>query len=148
MKKAFSILLIVFSAMMLIHCAYADITESLIYNEADNTWAANLNFGTGEDNSWNYGNAWYTVRPYCDWGIHFDDHGVGYDDIMEIGTNGGSWYTLSAAEWIYLLQGRPNFDQLWSFAQIYIEAENRTESAKNQSNPRFLFRKRFQFSKR
>ena len=40
MKKAFSILLIVFSAMMLIHCAYADITESLIYDEADNTWAA------------------------------------------------------------------------------------------------------------
>lgn len=40
MKKAFSILLIVFSAMMLIHCAYADITESLIYDEADNIWAA------------------------------------------------------------------------------------------------------------
>ena len=41
MKKAFSsILLIFFSAMMLIHCAYADITESLIYDEADNTWAA------------------------------------------------------------------------------------------------------------
>ena len=40
MKKAFSILLIVFSAMMLIHCAYADITESLIYDEAGNTWTA------------------------------------------------------------------------------------------------------------
>ena len=40
MKKAFSILLIVFSAMMLIHCAYADITESLIYDEAGNSWTA------------------------------------------------------------------------------------------------------------
>ena len=40
MKKAFSILLIIFSAMMLIHCAYADITESLIYDEAGNTWTA------------------------------------------------------------------------------------------------------------
>ena len=28
MKKAFSILLIVFSAMMLIHCAYADIVRA------------------------------------------------------------------------------------------------------------------------
>ena len=40
MKKAFSILLIVFSAMMLFPCAYADITAGLIYDEADNTWAA------------------------------------------------------------------------------------------------------------
>ena len=40
MKKAFSILLIVFSAMMLFPCANADITAGLIYDEADNTWAA------------------------------------------------------------------------------------------------------------
>ena len=40
MKKAFSILLIFFSAMMLFPCAYADITAGLIYDEVDNTWAA------------------------------------------------------------------------------------------------------------
>ena len=40
MKRALCILLIVFSTMMLFPCAYADITAGLIYDEADNTWAA------------------------------------------------------------------------------------------------------------
>lgn len=40
MKKALCILLIVFSAMMLFPCAYADITEGLIYDETVNTWTA------------------------------------------------------------------------------------------------------------
>lgn len=37
MKKVFSILLIVFSAMMLFPCAYADITAGLIYDASGET---------------------------------------------------------------------------------------------------------------
>ena len=40
MKKALCILLIVLSAIMLFPCSYADITDGLIYDETDNTWAA------------------------------------------------------------------------------------------------------------
>ena len=42
MKKSFRILLILAAAVMVLAsgCACADITDGLIYDEADNTWAA------------------------------------------------------------------------------------------------------------
>ena len=42
MKKSFRILLILVAAVMLFAsgCGYADITEGLIYDDNDNTWAA------------------------------------------------------------------------------------------------------------
>lgn len=42
MKKSFYVLLVLAAAIMLFAfgCAYADITEGLIYDETDNTWAA------------------------------------------------------------------------------------------------------------
>ena len=42
MKKSFCVLLILAAAIMLFAsgCACADITEGLIYDETDNTWAA------------------------------------------------------------------------------------------------------------
>ena len=42
MKKSFRILLILAAAVMLLAsgCACADITDGLIYDETDNTWAA------------------------------------------------------------------------------------------------------------
>ena len=41
MKKSFRILLILAAAIMLLAsgCACADITDGLIYDETDNTWA-------------------------------------------------------------------------------------------------------------
>ena len=83
------------------------------------TWAGAIPFGTGVENSWNYASAWNVVRPYCDWGVHFDDAGNGYDDVTQIGPDGGSWYTLSAYEWSYLLFKRDNWNLLKGTATIF-----------------------------
>ena len=57
------------------------------YGPSNNTWtAAGGTFDASITNTW-------CVDPlyeYCDWGVHF----------------GGGWYTLSAAEWIYLFNHR------------------------------------------
>ena len=83
-------------------------------------WAGSLPLDLVEGNSWNYGSAWNTVRPYCDWGVHFDAAGEGHESLTD-----GTWYTLSAYEWNYLLGVRENYSLLMGHCQLFIEGENR-----------------------
>ena len=72
---------------------------------------------------WNAGNDWKLsddLRKYCDWGIHFDDAGVGYDDKYD----GTFWFTLSHAQWKYLLFERPGASQKVAGARIIFESQN------------------------
>ena len=69
------------------------------------SWGNGIVYEWGDNNNtWNAGSAsdplsaWNTVRPYCEWGVHFDDDGYGSDTLTD-----GSWYTLSATEWAFLI---------------------------------------------
>lgn len=73
--------------------------------------------------AWNADNDWKRkddLRLYCDWGIHFDDAGVGYDDKYD----GTSWFTLSQAQWKYLLVDRPGADHKVAAARIIFDPQN------------------------
>ena len=57
------------------------------------------------ENSWNWNNS--PLREYCEWGVHFDDDGVGHDKWYE----GNSWFTMSYAQWSHLVISRPEAAQ-------------------------------------
>lgn len=66
------------------------------------------------------GNDWKCnddLRLYCDWGIHFDDNGVGHDDKVYRTT----WFTLSYAQWKYLFIERAEALQRVSLGRIVFD---------------------------
>lgn len=76
---------------------------------------------------WGTGNKPYEVSTdegdypaFYDWGRHFDDAGVGLNSSTD-----GTWYTLSRAQWNYLLKSRPNADNLVAKGKIYVATENK-----------------------
>ena len=66
-----------------------------------------------EKNTWN---ADPELRSYCDWGIHFDDNGVGHDDKYD-----GTWFTLSYRQWLYLAQERSSAKEKISSALLVVD---------------------------
>ena len=90
-------------------------------------WAGSLPFGDLEvKNSWNrlgLNTDENLVRKYCDWGVHFNDAGVGSN-----GTTTGTWETLSAYEWGYLLSAsttRAGASYLLGRGTIHVDADNK-----------------------
>ena len=87
--------------------------------------------GTNPYNSWNSERAGGVspankLRSYCDWGIHFDGDGVGDDNKYD-----GTGFTMSAAQWNYLLTQRLSFDQKRGLARIDINPDPAQETFVN-----------------
>ena len=80
------------------------------------TWGPSIEYS---DTDATQANTWHetAAATNCEWGIHFDDAGVGSDSE----TN-GSWYTLSGYEWTYLLNKRPNAVILVGKGMIHVES--------------------------
>lgn len=102
--------------------------HSLQWKFADNQWDyfANLPPTTaGQTTTYSYfgwgtgNNPWHTstldedYSTFVDWGIHFDDEGIGDDARTD-----GTWKTLTKDEWDYLIEDRPKAAILWCFATI------------------------------
>ena len=71
----------------------------------------------GTSSTWN---SHAQLRSYCDWGIHFDDDGIGDDNKYD-----GNWYTLSMDEWLYIFYTRPNASDKFAEAYIYDSVKDR-----------------------
>ena len=85
------------------------------FGPSSSTWSDRIGSIAGDDpdNTWNRDSI---LRSYCDWGIHFDDDGVGYEDKYD-----GSWFTLSIYQWNHLLTGRTLANEKRAYAHIVID---------------------------
>ena len=101
--------------------------ESNSYGPNQSTWIRHIGSSfeaDNQNNTWNAGRAGGVsptneVRSYCDWGIHFDEAGNGFDDKYD-----GLWFTLSSAQWDYLLTRRTLADQKRGRARIVVDPVN------------------------
>ena len=84
------------------------------------TWGPSLpQYNVNPSPTQNYQNTWNAeagLRKACDWGIHFKPDGRGSHDYTD-----GDWFTLSAAEWYYLMTRGSS--QLVATASLYVNGK-------------------------
>ena len=86
----------------------------------NNDWNAEIVGGVSPANE---------LRSYCDWGVHFDDNGVGHPDKYD-----GEWFTMSLAQWKYLFFDRPGARQKASSGRSVFDAQNLGSDWSNNGN--------------
>ena len=92
------------------HSLLADYDNTVKYGPSLDNW---LNVFGWDSDTW-LGDA--TMRSYCDWGVHFDDDGVGHDNWYD-----GTWFTLSEEQFRYLVLERNNAKRKRTYAVIVVD---------------------------
>ena len=92
------------------HSLLADYDNAVKYGPSMDNW---INVLGWDSDTWN---ADAEMRSYCDWGVHFDDDGVGHDDWYD-----GTWFTLSEEQFKYLVLERNNAKRKRTYAVIVVD---------------------------